>query len=119
MNNLYKRYFLFLVGCIGVRSLFVLGAKKLNKKYLPYASVPALAIAIGFLYVYFTGSRKTGREVFGEKIWWNDLRPIHATLYLVFAYLAFIQSSYAYVPLLIDVVLGLLAFLNYHFFKFI
>lgn len=115
MNNLYKRYFLFLVGCIGVRSLFVVAAKNVNKKYLPYASLPALAIGLGFLYIYFTGSRKTGREVFGEKIWWNHLRPVHGMLYLVFAYLAFVQNSYAYVPLLIDVIAGLVAFLHYHF----
>ena len=25
--------------------------------------------------------RKTGLEVFGDKIWWNNLRPIHGILY--------------------------------------
>ena len=29
--------------------------------------------------------RKTGKEVFGSKIWWNDLRPVHASLYILFA----------------------------------
>jgi hypothetical protein len=119
MNNLYKRYLLFLIGCIGLRTGLVVVAKNINKQYLPYASIPALLIGFGFLYIYFTGSRKTGGEVFGEKIWWNDIRPVHATLYLTFAYLAFVKSNVAYVPLLIDVIIGLTAFLNHHFFKLV
>jgi hypothetical protein len=118
MDNLHKRYFLFLIGCIGVRSLFVIIAKQINKNYLPYLGTLALLPAFGFLYIYFTGIRKTGPEVFGNKIWWNSLRPVHGLLYLCFAYLAICKSNYAYVPLLIDVIVGLLAFLNYHFFGF-
>lgn len=119
MDNLKKRYILFLIGCIGVRSLFVIISKHINKKYLPYLGTLALFPAFGFLYIYFTGTRKTGAEVFGSKIWWNSLRPIHGLLYLCFAYLAIYKNNYAYVPLLIDVIIGLTAFLDYHFFHFI
>ena len=117
MDNLHKRYLLFLVGCIGSRSLLVLLAKTLKTAYLPYMGALALLPAIGFFYIYFTGSRKTGAEVFGHKIWWNDLRPVHGTLYLLFSYLAITKNSNAYIPLLIDVIIGLVAFLNYHFLK--
>jgi hypothetical protein len=35
----------------------------------------AILPAIGFMYIYLTDSRKTGQEVFGQKIWWNHLQP--------------------------------------------
>jgi hypothetical protein len=54
-------------------------------------------------------------EVFGEKIWWNDLRPIHGTLYLLFAYYAIRGSKYAWTILLVDVLFGLIAFFIHHF----
>ena len=78
MNHLQKRFLMFLIGCIGVRTLFVIIAKYINTKYFKYLGYIALLPAIGFMYIYLTGSRKTGAETFGEKIWWNDLRPIHS-----------------------------------------
>ena len=115
MNDIQKRFLLFLVGCIGTRSLFVLIAKNASSKYLPLLGYLALLPAIGFLYIYFTGSRKTGAEVFGEKIWWNDLRPLHSFIYFLFAYNAIIGNNKAWVYLLVDVIIGLFSFLFFHF----
>jgi len=81
MNPIQKRFLLFLIGCIGSRTLFAILAKNTGVNYLPILGYIALLPAIGFMYIYVTGSRKTGVEVGGEKIWWNDLRPIHAVLY--------------------------------------
>ena len=115
MNTLQKRLLLFLIGCIGTRSLFVYLAKNAIKQNLVYMGYLALLPAIGFLYIYVTGSRKTGAEVFGEKIWWNNLRPIHSLLYFVFAYNAINGNPMAWIYLLIDVIIGLISFLNHHF----
>ena len=115
MNNLQKRFLLFLIGCIGIRSLFVIIAKYTNMKYLKYLGYLALVPAIGFIYIYLTGSRKTGPEVFGEKIWWNNLRPIHSILYLLFAYNAIIGNKQAWIYLLVDVLIGLISFLIHHY----
>jgi hypothetical protein len=115
MNDIQKRFLLFLVGCIGTRSLFVLIAKNASSKYLPLLGYLALLPAIGFLYIYFTGSRKTGAEVFGEKIWWNDLRPLHSFIYFLFAYNAIIGNTKAWMYLLVDVIIGLFSFLIFHF----
>jgi len=115
MNNIQKRFLLFLFGCIGTRSLFVVLAKKANIEYLKYMGYLALLPAIGFIYIYLTGSRKTGAEVFGEKIWWNDLRPIHSFLYFLFAYNAIIGNKNAWIYLLVDVLFGLLSFLIFHY----
>ena len=115
MNNIQKRFLLFLIGCIGTRSLLVYLAKTTNKTYLMYMGYLALLPAIGFFYLFLTGSRKTGAEVFGDKIWWNDLRPIHGILYYLFAYNAINGNSNAWKYLLVDVMVGLSSFLAFHY----
>lgn len=115
MNDMQKRFLLFLIGCIGVRSIFVIIAKNASAYYLQLLGYLALLPAFGFIYIYLTGSRKVGAEVFGEKIWWNSLRPIHAILYLLFAYNAINGNKMAYQYLLIDVIFGLVSFLFHHY----
>lgn len=115
MNNIQKRFLLFLLGCIGTRSLLVYLAKNMNKQFLRVMGYLALLPATGFFYIYFTNSRKTGAEVFGDKIWWNNLRPIHGTLYALFAYNAIKGNSNAYIYLLVDVLIGLISFLGFHY----
>lgn len=115
MNNIQKRFLLFLIGCIGSRSLLAYGAKIASKTVLKIMGYIATIIGVGFLYIFATGSRKTGGETFGDKIWWNNLRPVHGLLYLAFAYYAIMGISGAWVILLIDVVLGLVAFLGFHY----
>lgn len=117
MNNIQKRFLLFLFGCIAVRTLFAYVAKTIDVKYLPYLGALAILPAVGFLYIFFTKSRETGREVFGEKIWWNNLRPLHALLYLTFAFLAFQKKQYSWIPLAIDVCVGLVSFLTFHYLQ--
>lgn len=115
MNTIQKRFLLFLIGCIGLRSLFVVIAKNIDIKFLPYLGYLALLPTIGFIYIYVTGSRKTGAEVFGEKIWWNDLRPVHALMYGLFAFNAINKNPNAWIYLLIDVLIGLFSFLIFHY----
>ena len=115
MNHLQTRFLMFLIGCIGVRSLFVIIAKNINPKYLKYFGYLALLPATGFMYVYLSGSRKTGAETFGEKIWWNNLRPIHSILYFLFAYNAIMGNKQSWIYLLIDVLFGLISFLIHHY----
>ena len=115
MNDIQKRFLLFLIGCIGLRSLFVVIAKNIDIKFLPYLGYLALLPTLGFIYIFATDSRKTGAEVFGGKIWWNNLRPLHALLYGLFAYNAIIRNSNAWMYLLIDVTFGLVSFLSFHY----
>lgn len=115
MNDIQKRFLLFIIGCIGTRSFFVYIAKNASSKYLELLGYLALLPAIGFMYIYLTGSRQTGAEVFGEKIWWNDLRPIHSLLYFLFSYNAIIGNNRAWMYLLVDVIFGLVSFLVFHF----
>jgi len=117
MNTIQKRFLLFLIGCIGTRSMFVYIAKNVDITYLRYIGYLALLPAIGFFYIFFTGSRQTGAEVFGKKIWWNNLRPIHGILYLLFAYNAITGNKNAWIYLLVDVIFGLLSFLTFHYYN--
>lgn len=119
MTNLTKRFLLFIIGCIGIRLLLVIVVKKIDKKYLPYLGVIGLIPAIGFMTIYLGNYRKIGPETFGEKIWWNNLRPIHSLLYLMFSYLAITKNNDSWKPLLIDVVIGLNVFIIYHSMNFI
>jgi hypothetical protein len=115
MNDLQKRFLLFLIGCIGTRTLLVYVSKNININYLPLLGYLALIPTIGFTYIYLTGSRNTGAEVFGEKIWWNNIRPVHAILYGLFAYNAINKNKMSWVYLLIDVLFGLFSFLAHHY----
>ncbi len=117
MNNIQKRFLLFIFGCIVVRLLFVYIAKNISLQYLPILGYLALIPAIGFLYLFFSGSRKRGGEVFGDIIWWNNLRPLHAILYLLFSYNAILKNNNAWIYLLIDVIIGLVSFLIFHFYS--
>ena len=115
MNDIQKRFLLFIIGCIGTRSFFVYFAKNAAPKYLPLLGYLALLPAIGFMYIYLTGSRQTGAEVLGDKIWWNNLRPIHSLLYFLFAYNAIIGNNKSWMYLLLDVIIGLVSFLVFHY----
>ena len=116
MNNIQKRFMLFLI-CIGIRSFFVYLAKNVNITILKYLGYIAILPSIGFFYLFLTDSRKTGTEVFGDKIWWTNLRPIHGLLYFLFAYNAINGNKFSWIYLLIDVIIGLISFLTYHYYN--
>jgi hypothetical protein len=115
MNELHKRILLFLIGCMGARALLVYIAKNTSVDYLPILGYIALIPAIGFIYIYATGARQTGFEVFGGKIWWNNLRPIHAIFYSLFAYNAIHKNKRSWIYLLYDLLFGLGSFLTHHY----
>jgi len=114
MNNIQKRFLLFLLGCIPVRVSIMLLAKNYTN-YLKILSYFAIIISIGFFYIFTSGSRITGTETFGDKIWWNNLRPVHGLLYLLFAIFAYNENKHAWIFLLIDVMLGLISFIMFHY----
>jgi hypothetical protein len=115
MNNIQKRFLLFLFGCIPTRLALVYLAKNISINYLPILGYITLIIGISFAYLFLSGTRQTGVEVFGDKIWWNNLRPIHATFYLIFSYYAINKMREGWIYLLVDVIFGLFSFLIFHY----
>ena len=69
----------------------------------------SLVVGTGFMYYFLSGTRTTGPETFGKPIWWNHLRPIHSFNYLCYLVLSYIKPDVAYIPLLIDVMIGVYA----------
>ena len=115
MNTLQKRFLAFLLLCIPIRIIIAFIAKYVDKKYLPYLGYLAIIPAIGFAYIFIFGKRKKGGETFGQKIWWNHLRPVHSFMFALFAYLAINKNADSYLVLLGDVFIGLVSFLHYHY----
>ena len=112
-----RRIMVFLFGCILARLLLVLLAKKLDKKYVKIMGYIALPIGLSFMYLYFIGNARADSQLewLGDKkIWWNDLRPVHGTLYLLFSLYAIQQKDYAWIVLLVDFMIGLSSWLVHH-----
>ena len=63
MNNIQKRFLLFLFGCIGTRVAFAYVAKVININYLPIIGYFALIPTIGFMYIFLSGSRERSRGI--------------------------------------------------------
>lgn len=116
MNNIQKRFILFLLGCIPSRLVLIY----LAKKYAKVVAYSSIFFSIGFMYIYINNKRKTGAEVMGDTIWWNQLRPIHSMLFGLFALVTLSNiltyyTQYTWLLLVADTLLGLLAFLYYHY----
>lgn len=114
LSNLQARFFLFMFGCIGSRLLFTLASYYSPIWILQILGFVALIPVIGWFYIIFIGSRDTGLEVFGDKIWWKNLRPIHMILWGFFSFLAINGNRSAWIVLLVDTVFGITSFLCYH-----
>ena len=110
MQDITKRNILFIFGCIPVRFLIALAA--CPKKWLYLFCIFALIPIFGWLNILVFSPRTTGPEVFGEKIWWQNYRIIHLSLWIIAAIFAAKQSRYAAVFLFVDVFIGLGLFLN-------
>lgn len=117
MNNLQKRWAMFLGLCIPARFLLAYIASKLSPRHLKIMGLILTGPLIGWIYIYLTKSRQTAGETFGAPVWWDDLRPIHAAFYLIFVLMALRGDENAYIPLTIDPIFGLLAFIHQHFIR--
>jgi len=110
-----KQQLLFLFGCIPVR-LFIVYLVKNYEFIRKLSLIPALLISITFMYLFISGKRKTGPEVFGGKIWWNSLRPIHSILWFTYVYSSVINKyKNAWIFLFIDTIFGLISHLIHHY----
>ncbi len=116
ITALQKRFLLFLFGCIPTRLLFTYIAKTGSTYVKKLSGLIAFIIATGFMYIYLTGSRKSGIETGGAPIWWNNMRPLHSLLYYTFAFMIYFKYySDAWKVLFLDTMIGLFSFLYFHF----
>ncbi len=114
VNVLKLRFYLFMFGCIGSRLAFTALSAFSHGWFLKLLGFLALIPVYGWFYIIFFGKRDTGLEVFGGKIWWQNLRPIHMLLWGLFAYLAIHGNPKSWIVLLVDTLFGASAFLIKH-----
>ena len=111
-----ERIVLFLVGCMSVRLLLVYVAKTLPLTLLRYMGYVLLLPAFGLFYSY--AMKSPGVGAFGGNIWWNQLRPLHGILYLLFSYHAIQGHPHAWMYLAVDVFIGFTSVvIHYELFK--
>lgn len=104
----------FLLGCIPARILIASIPIYINTECLLYYSILLFAIAFSFLFLYFFNLRQHAFEA-GGITWWANYRIIHGLLYLSAAMLAFKKNRLAWIPLVIDVFIGLSLFIHKRF----
>ena len=77
--------------CLIVRTVLIylayLSIKATNPNYSIVFSLVYLTFCVGFLYQFVFKSRQKG--AFGQEIWWDYLRPVHAVIYLYVSYLIY------------------------------
>jgi hypothetical protein len=110
-----KGFYLFIFGCVLARLALGIAAFKVHPRMLQVMGALFACTSLAMLILYFTKGRKTGPEVFGGSIWWNDHRIVHAAFYAVFAALAVQKNKHAGWALLADAMYGLLIFTLHHF----
>lgn len=110
-----KRLLLFVFGCMAARfGLAYLAYRYRHAEHMPLMGLAALVIAGGFAVIYVGGLRRTGPEVFGGRIWWDALRPVHASLFFLFALMALARDPRAWTVLAADAGIGAGAALLHH-----
>ena len=111
-----KRY--FLLGCIPTRvfiiylTYLIINKYNKNNNYNLFLTLLLIIIGISFIYLYLTNSRLNAFEA-GGKTYWANYRIIHGFLYIVAGAMAYNKNKNAYIPLIIDLIMGILIFLNY------
>ena len=111
---------LFLIGCMPVRLSFVAIAYYFFEKKYKYVQyfLGLIGLIIGFSFILsFIKNKKVG--FFGGKVWWHNLRLVHALNYIGFGTTALLlKEQPAYMFLLFDAILGLISFItNYYLIK--
>lgn len=107
------RQVLFLMGCVVVRSLLCVLVSRAGPDLLHLLAIPFTIMSIMFAYLFATNGRMDAPEG-GGVTWWAQFRIVHALLYGIAAALAAIASEYTTIPLLADVVFGLILYIINH-----
>ena len=106
---------LFLGVCIPLRLLIAWSTTKVPIQYLPFLAVTLLTVSLSFFYLYFSNSRLQAPEA-GGTTWWASYRLLIGFLWLTAAIYAFMgRRNRIWIPLVIDVLFGLVIFYKRHF----
>lgn len=110
MLSKQQRILYYLLGCIGVRSILAVSPIYIPENMLPILGIITITIGTSFLFLYFTNGRMNAPEG-GGVTWWAKYRLIHGLLYVTASIYLFQKQRTAWIPLTIDLLLGLVVFL--------
>ena len=114
MTSRTQRMYLYTCVCLVLRVVLVylVFLTKKNAICQKLAAVISVFIGLSFLRNYCT---KKEFGFFGGKIWWKQLRLLHAFLFLLFAILVFNGYQSAYSVLIPGIVFGMMGFIQNYF----
>ena len=108
-------YLFCLIIRTGLIYLAYLSVKATNPNYGIVFSLIYLTLSVGIFYHFVFKPRQKG--AFGQEIWWDYLRPVHAVIYLYVSYLIY-EKNMAFIPLLVaDNLIGLIGHAFYHYYN--
>ena len=107
ISNMNKTLLAFFFFCLPARSLLAWYAYSIREKEEKITlALITFVIAISWLFMFNLNFREA---------WWNGYRSVHALNYLAYAILTYMNYPFAYLFLVIDVLLGaLVVFLQYN-----
>ena len=112
-----KNQLLVLLGCIPLRIFIAYISTHIPQEYLYLFGIILLLISLSFLVLYFKQIRMNPPESGTGTAWWHDFRLIHGLLYLAAAVYAFQKKSeMVWIPLTIDIILGIIVFSAHYMF---
>ena len=114
MSNNKKILFIFFFACFPVRLLLAYIVKHLSNKALIYSGYLAIVISLLFIKSYLEYKPNLSIGAFGGKVWWENMRALHASIYLLYGLLSIKKYNKSWIVLLIDAFLGAIAF-SYHY----
>ena len=97
--------------CILVRFSFAYFVSRLyNSKFRYLFILLFFMMSLGFIFNYVSKIRTSG--AFGQKIWWDTYRPIHALLYSLTAILLLFKYKYSYIPITFDTIIAVYGYIH-------
>jgi hypothetical protein len=112
MNKITKNHLLFLSSCIPARLIIAYLPIIINKKFLPFYGILILFMSANFLYQYYNSyeffyyySDNSAKKCYNKVIIFHSLLYFIAGIYLIQ------KDTNAYIPLLMDAILGLMVFI--------
>ena len=109
----YIRSILFFILCIGGRLAFALLARYIiiydTSKFANSALILlSIIVASALLSHFLFDTRQVAIEA-GGLVWWNAIRPIHASIFILFAAYSTRGYTFAWMFLIMDLIVGIIA----------
>lgn len=98
---------IFLIFCIPCRCILAYLASTIQNNNLKIMGYIYGLMSIGFMYAFINNMQNT--PGIQGNIWWHNIRPVFALIYLGFFILTILKNKNAYKLLYLDAIFGLLA----------